>query len=113
MEHDAWELAGLTLRSRLILGTARYPSVQIMLDALEASGTELVTVALRRVSLGTDSENLYQVLKDRHYHILPNTAGCYTVKDAVLTARLAREALGTSRINLELIADDETLLPDT
>ncbi len=112
MEHDTWELAGLTLRSRLILGTARYPSVQVMLDALEATGTEMVTVALRRVSLGTDSENLYQVLKDRHYHILPNTAGCYTVKDAVLTARLAREALGTSRIKLELIADDETLLPD-
>ncbi len=113
MEHDTWELAGLTLRSRLILGTARYPSVQVMLDALEATGTEMVTVALRRVSLGTDSENLYQVLKDRQYHILPNTAGCYTVKDAVLTARLAREALGISRIKLELIADDETLLPDT
>jgi len=112
VEHDTWELAGLTLRSRLILGTARYPSVQVMLDALEATGTELVTVALRRVSLGTDSENLYQVLKDRNYHLLPNTAGCYTVKDAVLTARLAREALGTSRIKLELIADDETLLPD-
>jgi thiazole synthase len=113
MEHDTWELAGVILRSRLILGTARYPSVQIMLDALEASGTEMVTVALRRVSLGTDSENLYQVLKDRRYHILPNTAGCYTVKDAVLTACLARDALGISRIKLELIADDETLLPDT
>jgi thiazole synthase len=113
MEHDTWDLAGLTLQSRLIVGTARYPSVQVMLDALEASGTEMVTVALRRVSLGTDSENLYQMLKDRRYHILPNTAGCYTVQDAVLTARLAREALGTSRIKLELIADDETLLPDT
>ena len=113
MEHETWDLAGLTLRSRLILGTARYPSVQIMLDALEASGAEMVTVALRRVSVGTDSENLYQVLKDRRYHILPNTAGCYTVKDAVLTARLAREALGIARIKLELIADDETQLPDT
>lgn len=113
MERDTWALAGLTLRSRLILGTARYPSLQVMLDALDASGAEMVTVALRRVSVGTDSDNLYQVLKDRGYHILPNTAGCYTVKDAVLTARLAREALGVSRIKLELIADDETQLPDT
>lgn len=112
MEPDSWQLAGLTLRSRLIVGTSRYPSPQIMLDSLQASGTEVVTVALRRVAAGTDSENLYQMLKDRGYHILPNTAGCYTVKDAVLTAHLAREALGTSLIKLELIADDETLLPD-
>jgi len=112
MDPDSWQLAGLTLRSRLIVGTSRYPSLQIMLDALEASGTEMVTVALRRVSVGADSENLYQILRDRGYHLLPNTAGCYTVKDAVLTAHLAREALGTSLIKLELIADDETLLPD-
>lgn len=110
---DSWELAGLTLRSRLIVGTARYPSLQVMLDALEASGTEMVTVALRRVSLDGGPENLYRILQERGYRILPNTAGCYTVKDAVLTAQLAREALGTSLIKLELIADDETLLPDT
>ncbi|HEY8485998.1 MAG TPA: thiazole synthase [Limnochordales bacterium] len=110
---DRWELGGVTLRSRLIVGTARYPSLQVMLDALAASGTEMVTVALRRVSVDGGPENLYQILRERGYHILPNTAGCYTVKDAVLTAELAREALGTSLIKLELIADDETLLPDT
>jgi thiazole synthase len=112
MEPDTWQLAGLTLQSRLIVGTSRYPSLQIMLDALQASGTEMVTVALRRVSVGTDSENLYQILKDRGYHVLPNTAGCYTVKDAMLTAHLARQALETPLVKLELIADDETLLPD-
>ncbi len=112
LEADRWDLGGITLRSRLLVGTARYPSVQVMLDALAASGTEMVTVALRRVSPGPGQENLYRVLADRGYRILPNTAGCYTVKDAVLTAELAREALGTSLIKLELIADDETLLPD-
>ena len=112
MEADYWEIAGLKLRSRLLLGTARFPSVQVLLDALEASGTQMATVALRRVGVGAEPENLYQLLKARHYHLLPNTAGCYTVHDAVLTARLAREALDTSLVKLELIADDETLLPD-
>ncbi|HEX2183886.1 MAG TPA: thiazole synthase [Chloroflexota bacterium] len=110
---DTWELAGLQLHSRLILGSARYPSVQLMLDTLEASGTEMVTVALRRVSVDAGPENLYQLIREQGCHLLPNTSGCYTVKDAVLTAQLAREALGTSLIKLELIADDETLLPDT
>ena len=114
MEHtdDRFELGGLELRSRLLLGTARYPSRQVMLDALEASGTELVTVAVRRVGLESGSQNLYDVLRSRGYGLLPNTAGCYTARDAVLTARLAREALGTEWIKLEVIADDETLLPD-
>jgi len=116
VETDAWELAGLALRSRLLVGTARYPSVQVMLDALEASGTEVATVALRRVGVPTSAsepENLYQLLKERSFHILPNTAGCFTVKEAVLTAQLGREALDTSLVKLELIADDETQLPDT
>ena len=113
METDTWDVAELTLRSRLLIGTARYPSVQVMLDALAASGTEVATVALRRVGLNGEPENLYQLLKERHYHILPNTAGCFTVQEAVLTAQLAREALDTQLIKLELIADDETLLPDT
>ncbi len=112
-EADTWQLAGLTLHSRLIVGTARYPSLQVLLGALEASGTEMVTVALRRVSLEAGPENLYDLIQGRGYHLLPNTAGCYTVKDAILTAQLAREALGTSLIKLELIADDETLFPDT
>jgi len=109
---DLLELAGLKLGSRLLVGTARYPSRQVLLDALDASGTELVTVALRRVGVGEESENLYVQLRERGLHLLPNTAGCYSVRDAVLTAELAREALGTSLIKLEVIADEDTLLPE-
>jgi thiazole synthase len=109
---EVWNVADIELRSRLLLGTARYPSRQVMLDALEASGTEIVTVAVRRVGLDGGAENLYHVLRERGYRLLPNTAGCYTVRDAVLTAELAREALDTDLIKLEVIADDETLLPD-
>jgi thiazole synthase len=110
---DAWTIGTLTLQSRVLLGSSRYPSMQVMLDSLEASGTELVTVALRRVRAGDDGgENLYALLKQRNLHILPNTAGCYTAKEAVLTAELGREALETDLVKLEVIADDETLLPD-
>jgi thiazole synthase len=112
MVEDRWELAGLTLRSRLLLGTARYPSRQVLLDALAASGTELVTVAVRRVGLGGGAENLYDALKAQGLHLLPNTAGCFTARDAVLTAELGREALGIDLVKLEVIADEDTLLPD-
>jgi thiazole synthase len=105
-------IAGRAFRSRLILGTARYPNLQVMLDALEASGTEIVTVAIRRVRPGANGENLYELLRGR-YFILPNTAGCFTARDAILTAHLAREALGTNWIKLEVIGDEETLYPDT
>jgi len=112
-EQDTWTLGTLTLQSRLLLGSSRYPSMQSMLDSLDASGTELVTVALRRVHSGEDGgENLYELLKQRNLNILPNTAGCYTAKEAVLTAELGREALETDLVKLEVIADDETLLPD-
>jgi thiazole synthase len=108
-----WRLADLQLTSRLILGSSRYPSRQILLDALEASGSELVTVGIRRVSPTAEGgENLYQLLRERGYNVLPNTAGCFTARDAVLTAQLAREALGTTRIKLEVIGDEDTLLPD-
>jgi thiazole synthase len=112
--NDRWNVAGLSLGSRLLLGTARYPGRGVLLDALEASGTELVTVALRRVGLGDDGdpENLYAALRERGLHLLPNTAGCFTARDAVLTAELAREALGTDLVKLEVIADEDTLLPD-
>jgi thiazole synthase len=113
MHDDRWSLAEREWLSRLILGTARYPSRQVLLDALEASGTEIVTVAIRRVGLQTGESNLYDVLSERGYRLLPNTAGCFTAHDAVLTARLAREALDTSWVKLEVIADDETLLPET
>jgi thiazole synthase len=113
-EPDSWTLGNLTLHSRLLLGSSRYPSMQVMLDSLDASGTELVTVALRRVRAGEDGgEDLYAQLKQHNLNILPNTAGCYTAKEAVLTAELGREALETELVKLEVIADDETLLPDT
>lgn len=104
-------IAGRTFRSRLFIGTARYPNRQIMLEAIEASGAEVVTVAIRRVRPDAEGENLYDLLKDR-YFILPNTAGCYTAREAIVTAHLAREALGTNWIKLEVIGDEETLFPD-
>jgi len=108
-----WRMLDTDWSSRLLLGTARYPSRKVLFDALAASGCEIVTVALRRVGVGEESGNLYTALTDAGYRLLPNTAGCYTARDAVLTAELAREALGTDLIKLEVIADDETLLPDT
>jgi thiazole synthase len=110
--NDHLVIAGRALKSRLIVGTSRYPDPRTMLDALEASGTEMVTVAVRRISLSDGSkENLLGMLRGR-WSILPNTAGCYTAKEAVLTAHLAREALDTNWIKLEVIGDDETLFPD-
>lgn len=104
-------IAGTTFGSRLLIGSARYPNQQVMLDALAASGAEIVTVSIRRASLDGGGEGIFDLLRGR-YHLLPNTAGCYTARDAVLTAQLAREALGTSWVKLEVIGDDETLFPD-
>lgn len=110
---DTLKLADRTFKSRLILGSARYPNPRTMLEALEASGTEMVTVAIRRVNLSdTSGENVLNLLKKENYVILPNTAGCFTAKEAVLTAQLAREALETNWIKLEVIGDDDTLFPD-
>ena len=108
---DPLVIAGTTFSSRLIAGTARYPNQQVMLDALEASGAELVTASIRRISLEGYSGSLVELLGDR-YRILPNTAGCVTARDAILTAELAREALETNWIKLELIGDRELLYPD-
>lgn len=108
---DSFTIAGQSLASRLLLGTAGYPNQQIMLDALEASGADLVTVSIRRISLEGYAESLVDLLGGR-YRLLPNTAGCATRRDAVLTAQLAREALRTDWIKLELIGDRETLYPD-
>lgn len=108
---DPLEIGGVSFASRLLVGTAGYPNRQTMLQALEASGTSLVTVAVRRVSLSSDGESLPALLGDS-YQLLPNTAGCFTVRDARLTAELAREALGTPWLKLELIGDRETLYPD-
>jgi thiazole synthase len=108
---DPLLIAGVKLASRLVVGTARYPNHQVMLDALAASGAEVVTASIRRVSLKGYAESLVGLLADR-YRILPNTAGCVTARDAVLTAELAREALETNWVKLELIGDRELLYPD-
>jgi thiazole synthase len=111
MPHDTLIIAGQPLRSRLFLGTAGYPNQKVMLAALAASGAELVTASIRRIDLSGASETLLDALGGR-YRFLPNTAGCATVKDAVLTADLGREALETDWVKLELIGDRETLYPD-
>jgi len=101
-------------QSRLIVGTGKYPSLDVMQRAHEASGAELVTVAIRRIHLDDPSgKTLIDYIDRSRYRILPNTAGCTTAKDAVLTAQLAREALHTDLIKLEVIGDTQTLYPDT
>ncbi len=106
-----FEIAGQSFSSRFLIGTSQYPNQQIMMDAIEASGAEIVTVAVRRVSKDSGGEGLYDLL-GKKFHLLPNTAGCFTARDAVLTAELARDALETNWVKLEVIGDDETLFPD-
>ncbi len=111
---DFWYLGGRKLTSRLLLGTSGFPNPLTMMEAFAASATEMVTVAIRRVNLNeSGEESLLGMLRAAPVQILPNTAGCYTAKEAVLVAELAREALETDLIKLEVIGDDETLLPDT
>ncbi|RMF58864.1 MAG: thiazole synthase [Calditrichaeota bacterium] len=99
--------------SRLILGTGKYPDYQTMAEAHRVSGTQLVTVAIRRVNLDSGAgESLLDYIDRSKIDILPNTAGCYTAKDAILTCELAREALNTNMVKLEVIGDEKTLFPD-
>jgi thiazole synthase len=104
-------IAGRTLRSRLLLGTGGFPSLATLAEAITASGAELVTVALRRVDPDARG-SLIDVLAEAGVELLPNTAGCHTARDAVTTARLAREAFDTDWVKLEVIGDEDTLLPD-
>lgn len=108
---ERFELAGRAWHSRLILGTGGFRSLETLELALAASGTEIVTVALRRVDPGAERSPL-EVIERLGLTVLPNTAGCYTARDAVRTARLAREAFATDWIKLEVIGDDRTLFPD-
>jgi thiazole synthase len=108
---DALEIGGRTFESRLILGTGGAPSLDVLERAIVASGTELVTVALRRIDPEAPGSVL-DVLDRTGVAVLPNTAGCYTATEAVRTARLARDAFETDWIKLEVIGDDRTLLPD-
>ena len=108
---DPLELGGRTLHSRLLLGTGGFPRLETLAEAIRASGTQLVTVALRRIDAAARG-SLVDVLADCGVELLPNTAGCFTARDAVLTAKLAREAFGTDLVKLEVIGDERTLLPD-
>jgi len=113
MNDDLLELGTFRFTSRLIAGTGKFSSPDVMGDALKASGTEMVTVAIRRVDLkDRSSESILGVLHAGGYVLLPNTAGCYNAKDAILTAQLGREALDTSLVKLEVIGDTTTLFPD-
>ncbi|MCC6889953.1 MAG: thiazole synthase [Hyphomicrobiales bacterium] len=109
---DPLTIAGREFRSRLFLGTARYPNRTVMLESIAAGGAEMVTAAIRRISLAGEDESLVDMIP-KHIHLLPNTAGCHTAKDAILTAELGREALGTNWVKLEVIGDRELLYPDT
>jgi thiazole synthase len=108
---DPFVLAGRRFGSRLIMGTGGAPSLDVLRRALVASGTELTTVAMRRVDPAA-AGSVLDVLAEAGIEVLPNTAGCFTAAEAVKVARLAREALGTSWVKLEVIADERTLLPD-
>jgi len=104
---------GKQFSSRLLLGTARYPSPTIMQEAIRVSGAEVVTVSLRRESAGGRIGNAFwDLIRELNVMVLPNTAGCHTVQEAVTTAQLARELFGTPWVKLEVIGDDETLQPD-
>src|SRR6516225_4025846 len=106
-------IAGRTFTSRLIIGTGKYPTFPIMRDAHEASGAEMVTVAVRRVNLTDRSkESLLDYIDRERMFILPNTAGCYTADDAIRTARLGREVGLSNWVKLEVIGDEKTLFPD-
>ena len=111
MSGDDLTIGGETFTSRLLLGTGGVPSLETLEAAVRASGTQLVTVALRRVE-ASSSASMLEVLDRCGVRLLPNTAGCRTAREAVLTARLAREAFGTSWVKLEVIGDEHTLLPD-
>jgi thiazole synthase len=111
--NDVLKIGSYEFGSRLIVGTGKYGSMQLMRSAHEASGAEMVTVAIRRIDLGEGSpHSLLDFIDRERVRILPNTAGCYTAQEAVLTARLARDLLETDLIKLEVIGDAQTLHPD-
>ncbi|MGR9071631.1 MAG: sulfur carrier protein ThiS [Gammaproteobacteria bacterium] len=114
-QNDTFRIAGKTYRSRLLVGTGKYKDLEETRMAVEASGAEIVTVAIRRTNIGQNAgePNLLEVIRPDRYTILPNTAGCYTVEDAVRTCRLARELLGGHKlVKLEVLGDEKTLFPD-
>jgi len=113
IESDPLILAGKSFRSRLLVGTGKYQTFPLMKDALEASGAEIVTVAIRRVNLDRSKESMLDYIDTNRYMLLPNTAGCYTADDAIRAAMLGREAGLSEWVKLEVIGDEKTLFPDT
>ncbi len=108
-----WKIGGQTLKSRLFVGSARYPSPDLMAQAIRASMAEVVTVSLRRESAANKAgQRFWQLIRDIGINVLPNTAGCKSVEEAVTTAEMAREVFETNWIKLEVIGDDYTLQPD-
>jgi thiazole synthase len=104
---------GIALRSRMLLGTAQYPSPQVLADAIKAAGVSVVTVSLRReAARAKGGERFWDMIRSLGVRVLPNTAGCRTPKEAITTAQMARELFGTDWIKLEVIANDDTLQPD-
>ena len=110
MSSDELLIDGRGFKSRLIMGTSLFPNLEVLNKALESSGAEIITLAIRRLNLSKKTSFLSQI--KRNYTYLPNTAGCFTKKEAILTAELARQTLETNWIKLELISDEEMLLPD-
>lgn len=111
-DHDTLTIADHTFQSRLFVGTGKYPDTESMVESLAASGTEMVTVAIRIMNLDGNEPSILESIDLSRYKLLPNTAGAYTVKDAVKMAHLAREATGTNWIKLEVIGDQRSLWPD-
>ena len=113
LQNDFFEIAGKKFHSRLLVGTGKYRDFQETAQAVEASGAEIVTVALRRVNIEKKGEAMLQdFLSPQKYTYLPNTAGCFTAEDAVRTLRLARQAGGWNLVKLEVLADEKTLYPN-
>jgi thiazole synthase len=113
MNNETWEIGGKTLNSRLLIGSALYPSPANMEEAIKESEAQIVTVALRRQSAGENSNNnFWNIIKELNIHVLPNTAGCHSAKEAITTAMMAREVFDTNWIKLEVIGDQYNLQPD-
>jgi len=113
MSNETWEIGGKTLNSRLLIGSALYPSPANMEEAIKESEAQIVTVALRRQSAGENSNNnFWNIIKELNIHVLPNTAGCHSAKEAITTAMMAREVFDTNWIKLEVIGDQYNLQPD-
>src|SRR6266568_8418623 len=110
--NDNLVIAGREFTSRLMVGTGKYESYEQMVSAIEASGAEIITVAVRRINLDRSKESLLDHIDTRKYTLLPNTAGCYTADEAIRTCRLAREAGMSDMVKLEVLGDEKTLFPD-